>query len=68
HSVVNQFSAKMIGFSYFGMTCRIYLSALHYNENVNRRQATLASEEERWRMEFPKRGDYVVRERKVQIT
>ncbi|ELU04929.1 hypothetical protein CAPTEDRAFT_219761 [Capitella teleta] len=70
HSVVNQFSPKMIGFSYFGMTCRIYLSALHYNENVNRRQATLASGEKRWRVEFPKskRGDYVVRERKVQIT
>ncbi|ELU01281.1 hypothetical protein CAPTEDRAFT_225303 [Capitella teleta] len=70
HSVVNQFSPKMIGFSYFGMTCRIYLSALHYNENVNRRQATLACGEKRWRVEFPKskRGDYVVRERKVQIT
>jgi solute carrier family 8 (sodium/calcium exchanger) len=29
HSVVNQFSPKMIGFSYFGMTCRydfIYFS------------------------------------------
>ncbi|MEE4247277.1 MAG: hypothetical protein V2I33_17840 [Kangiellaceae bacterium] len=49
---------------------RIYLSALHYNENVNRRQATLASGEKRWRVEFPKsvRSDYVVRERKVQIT
>ncbi|ELT90196.1 hypothetical protein CAPTEDRAFT_205652 [Capitella teleta] len=70
HSVVNQFSQKVISFSYFGMTCRIYLSALHYNENVNRRQATLASGEKRWRVEFPKskRGDYVVRERKVQIT
>ncbi|ELT88692.1 hypothetical protein CAPTEDRAFT_202036 [Capitella teleta] len=63
HSIVNQFSPKMIGFSYFGMICRIYLSALHYNKNVNRRQATLASGEKRWRVEFPKskRGDYVVR-------
>ncbi|ELT87272.1 hypothetical protein CAPTEDRAFT_187364 [Capitella teleta] len=24
HSVVNQFSPKMIGFSYFGMTCRVH--------------------------------------------
>ncbi|XP_071810030.1 uncharacterized protein [Asterias amurensis] len=39
HSVINQYAPEMFSFSYEGMLCRIYLAALHFNENTNRAQA-----------------------------
>lgn len=52
------------------LPCRVLLSALHFNENVGRKQAILPNGELSWRTEFPKakRGEYVMRDRKVKMT
>ncbi|XP_023137933.1 uncharacterized protein LOC111576454 [Amphiprion ocellaris] len=38
HGVFLQFAPKNLVFSYRGMLCRLYLSAIHFNENVTRGQ------------------------------
>ncbi|KAG5285072.1 hypothetical protein AALO_G00033790 [Alosa alosa] len=36
------------------MLCRLYLAALHYNENANRGQATTSSGDPLYKLSFPK--------------
>ncbi|XP_041938207.1 uncharacterized protein LOC121699817 isoform X2 [Alosa sapidissima] len=35
HSVILRFAPKNVVYPYLGMLCRLYLAALHYNENAN---------------------------------
>ncbi|XP_057201463.1 uncharacterized protein LOC130561273 isoform X2 [Triplophysa rosa] len=42
HSVILGFAPKNVVFSFIGMLCRLYLAALHFNENTSRPQATTA--------------------------
>ncbi|XP_057690491.1 uncharacterized protein LOC130914917 isoform X2 [Corythoichthys intestinalis] len=60
HSLVNQFAPKMFQFSYRGMHSRIYLAALHYNENAGRPWAYTKAGEQRYSIAFPKykKGGY----------
>ncbi|KAK6490667.1 hypothetical protein HHUSO_G5273 [Huso huso] len=50
-------------FSYKGMKNRLMLSALHFNENVWRKQAATRNRAFRYREEFPKykKGAYIVK-------
>ncbi|XP_059419944.1 uncharacterized protein LOC132155140 isoform X4 [Carassius carassius] len=40
HSLILRFAPKNVIFPFIGMLCRLYLAAMHYNENANREQAT----------------------------
>lgn len=43
HRVILRFAPKNVVFSFIGMLCRLYLAAMHYNENAEREQATTTS-------------------------
>ncbi|XP_048094635.1 uncharacterized protein LOC125291807 [Alosa alosa] len=54
HSVILRFAPKNVVYPYLGMLCRLYLAALHYNENANRGQATTSSGDPLYKLSFPK--------------
>ncbi|XP_067294166.1 uncharacterized protein [Pseudorasbora parva] len=62
HSVILQFAPKNVAFSYLGRLCRLYLAALHFNENFGHTQVRTAAGELQFRIKFPKakRGELVV--------
>ncbi|XP_001921592.2 uncharacterized protein [Danio rerio] len=70
HSVILRFAPKNVVFPFLGMLCRLYLAALHYNENAGRPQATSATGKPIYKLAFPKakKGEYRVREVKTQQT
>ncbi|PIK60739.1 hypothetical protein BSL78_02303 [Apostichopus japonicus] len=70
HALINQFAPKMNIYSYEGMTCRILLAAIHYNENSERAQAKNKAGQLMYSIDFPraKSGDYTLRKRLVQPT
>ncbi|XP_039537948.1 uncharacterized protein LOC120486154 [Pimephales promelas] len=70
HSVILRFTPKNVVFPFLGMLCRLYLAALHYNENAGCPQATTASGLPVFKVTFPKakKGEYRVREVKTQAT
>ncbi|CAM4299189.1 unnamed protein product [Leuciscus chuanchicus] len=70
HSVILRFTPKNVVFPFLGMLCRLYLAALHYNENAGRPQATTAAGRPVFKVTFPKakKGEYRVREVKTQAT
>jgi hypothetical protein len=39
HSLINHIAPKMFHFGYYGLLARLYIAALHFNENANRSQA-----------------------------
>ncbi|XP_050950932.1 uncharacterized protein LOC127153734 [Labeo rohita] len=54
HSVILSFAPKNVVFSFLGMLCRLYLAALHFNENAGRPQATTTAGEPLFKVFFPK--------------
>ncbi|XP_076154859.1 uncharacterized protein LOC143138242 [Alosa pseudoharengus] len=70
HSVILQFAPKNVVFPFLGMLCRLYLAALHYNENAARDQATSSSGDPLYRMHFPKyrKGECRVKPIKTETT
>ncbi|XP_053733140.1 uncharacterized protein LOC128765918 isoform X3 [Synchiropus splendidus] len=54
HQLRLRFAPKNAVFSYTGMLCRLYLAALHYNENVVRNQASTQQDTARYRVSFSK--------------
>ncbi|XP_063058166.1 uncharacterized protein LOC134451587 [Engraulis encrasicolus] len=54
HTVSKGFAPKNVILPYQGRLCRLYLAALHFNENSGRPQATSADGEPLFRVAFPK--------------
>nr|XP_055050478.1 uncharacterized protein LOC129436396 [Misgurnus anguillicaudatus]XP_055050487.1 uncharacterized protein LOC129436396 [Misgurnus anguillicaudatus]XP_055050496.1 uncharacterized protein LOC129436396 [Misgurnus anguillicaudatus]XP_055050507.1 uncharacterized protein LOC129436396 [Misgurnus anguillicaudatus] len=54
HSVILRFAPKNVVFPFLGMLCRLYLAALHFNENTGRPQATTAAGEPVFQVNCPK--------------
>ncbi|XP_058606125.1 uncharacterized protein LOC131523619 isoform X2 [Onychostoma macrolepis] len=53
HSVILRFAPKNVVFPFIGMLCRLYLAAMHYNENGDREQTT-TSGQPMYKVVFPK--------------
>ncbi|VDI11931.1 Hypothetical predicted protein, partial [Mytilus galloprovincialis] len=71
HSLVNQYAPKNTHFFQYAMKARIYIAALHYNENGNRQQAVTKAGILKWKKSYPKakKGEQcVVKPQKVQAT
>ncbi|XP_034077579.1 uncharacterized protein LOC117549630 [Gymnodraco acuticeps] len=54
HAVILRFAPKNVVFPFLGMLCRLYLAALHYNENAERAQATTSTGKPLYKLQFPK--------------
>ncbi|XP_063963626.1 uncharacterized protein LOC129268390 [Lytechinus pictus] len=54
HSVLLYWCPKMLAYSYAGMKCRLYLAALHWNENSDRSQATKSDGSPMFRVTYQK--------------
>ncbi|KAA0702421.1 hypothetical protein E1301_Tti017039 [Triplophysa tibetana] len=54
HSVILRFAPKNVVFPFIGMLCRLYLAAMHYNENGDREQAVTTSGQAMYKIVFPK--------------
>ncbi|KAG9280836.1 hypothetical protein AMEX_G3591 [Astyanax mexicanus] len=63
HSVILRFTPKSVVFPFIGMLCRLYLAAMHFNENAGRTQARTTSGVLRYRWHFPKakKGGHTVK-------
>ncbi|XP_039644212.1 uncharacterized protein LOC120551100 [Perca fluviatilis] len=70
HSVILRFAPKNVVYPYLGMLCRLYLAALHYNENADGGQATTSSGDPRFKLSFPKsrKGECRARPVKTEAT
>ncbi|XP_044167367.1 uncharacterized protein LOC114973707 isoform X2 [Acropora millepora] len=69
HSLVNQFSPKMIAFSYAGMYCRHILAVLHFNANLRREvEMKEGTNEQRQKVVFPKfkNGEATIRDVRIK--
>lgn len=70
HSSALRFVPKNAAFTFLGTLCRLYLAAMHFNENTGRPQATSSSGELLYRLNFPKskRGEFSMKPVKVDPT
>ncbi|XP_060072662.1 uncharacterized protein LOC132552497 [Ylistrum balloti] len=71
HSVVNHFASKSTHFFYSSMQARLYLTALHYNENGKKERAYTKEGQEKWQISYPKSkkgAEAVVKSCKVNTT
>ncbi|XP_026128189.1 uncharacterized protein LOC113108962 isoform X2 [Carassius auratus] len=70
HSVILRFAPKNVVFTFIGMLCRLYLAAMHYNENADRPQAETEEGVPRFKMYFPKgrKGECIAKPEKTQLT
>ncbi|XP_059389292.1 uncharacterized protein LOC132122840 isoform X2 [Carassius carassius] len=53
-AVILRFAPKNVVFPFIGMLCRLYLAAMHYNENVDRPRAETAEGVPLFKISFPK--------------
>ena len=70
HSLVLKFAPKNVAFSYLGMLCRLFLAALHFNENASRSQAKTKDGRPVYEIRFPKykKGGFTVTPLKQEPT
>lgn len=70
HKVVCSFAPKAVHFFYMQMQARLYLAALHFNENVARPQSRTKEGEQQYCVSYPKgrKGEGVAKEVKVDQT
>ncbi|XP_039520202.1 uncharacterized protein LOC120474086 [Pimephales promelas] len=70
HSSVSHFAPKNAVFPFLGMLCRLYLAAMHFNENAGRPQATSSTGELLYRLNLPKskKGEFSIKPVKVEPT
>ncbi|XP_077063253.1 uncharacterized protein LOC143715388 isoform X3 [Siphateles boraxobius] len=54
HSRILRFAPKNVIFPFIEMLCRLYLAAMHYNENGNHEQATTTEGQAVYKLIFPK--------------
>ncbi|XP_067298749.1 uncharacterized protein [Pseudorasbora parva] len=59
HKVISQFAPKNVVFPFIGMLCRLYLAAIHFNENSVRPQMTTSKVKPVYKPLFPKGGHSV---------
>ncbi|XP_067269187.1 uncharacterized protein [Pseudorasbora parva] len=69
HSLILRFAPKNVIFPFIGMLCRLYLAAMHYNENANREQATTEGQAV-YKFIFPKskKGECTAKPVKIEPT
>ncbi|XP_034722579.1 uncharacterized protein LOC117941677 isoform X1 [Etheostoma cragini] len=70
HSVIQRFAPKNVVFPFIGMLCRLYLAAMHFNENADCPQWKTEKGKLMYRLLFPKakRGGYTVKQVKTEPT
>ncbi|KAF1389887.1 hypothetical protein PFLUV_G00052190 [Perca fluviatilis] len=70
HSLILRFTPKNVVFPFMGMLCRLYLAAMHYNENADREQATTSAGQPVFKVVFPKsrKGEVTARPVKTDPT
>ncbi|KAL2076355.1 hypothetical protein ACEWY4_028056 [Coilia grayii] len=70
HAAILRFAPKNVVFPFIGMLCRLYLAAMHYNENANRPQPQTAEGVPLFKISFPKsrKGECRVKPQKTQPT
>ncbi|KAL1004808.1 hypothetical protein UPYG_G00050880 [Umbra pygmaea] len=70
HNVIQRFAPKNVVFPFIGMLCRLYLAAMHFNENAERPQRKTAKGKQMHRLMFreAKRGGYTVKQVKTEPT
>ncbi|KAL0966167.1 hypothetical protein UPYG_G00291830 [Umbra pygmaea] len=70
HAIILRFAPKNVVFSFIGMLCRLYLAAMHYNENADRPQAETEEGVPLFKISFPKarKGECRAKPQKTQPT
>ncbi|XP_031165171.1 uncharacterized protein LOC116056894 isoform X2 [Sander lucioperca] len=70
HSLILRFTPKNVVFPFMGMLCRLYLAAMHYNENADHEQATTSAGQPVFKVVFPKsrKGEVTARPVKTDPT
>ncbi|XP_071377166.1 uncharacterized protein [Centroberyx affinis] len=70
HSVILRFAPKNVVFSYRGMLCRLYLTAMHFNENATRAQLKTKEGAPVYKIKYPKykKGKYSIQAVKTNQT
>ncbi|XP_039678178.1 uncharacterized protein LOC120572797 isoform X4 [Perca fluviatilis] len=70
HSLILRFTPKNVVFPFMGMLCRLYLAAMHYNENADCEQATTSAGQPVFKVVFPKsrKGEVTARPVKTDPT
>lgn len=70
HRVICFFAPKSLHFFHAQMEARLFLAALHFNENVNRGQAVTLDGSHQFRVSFPKgrKGEGVAKQIKTRQT
>ncbi|XP_059378408.1 uncharacterized protein LOC132114317 [Carassius carassius] len=70
HSDILRFAPKNVVFPFIGMLCRLYLAAMHFNENADREQAMNLEGKAVYQIMYPKskKGQPIVKSVKTEPT